>query len=43
VWRLLGYEKRLDQLCGMIYDYVRKASTKEVFIIYLFNELLLDS
>ncbi|KAJ3620577.1 hypothetical protein MTP99_004513 [Tenebrio molitor] len=24
VWRLLGYEKRLDQLCGMIYAFVRK-------------------
>ncbi|CAH1380516.1 unnamed protein product, partial [Tenebrio molitor] len=24
VWRLVGYEKRLDQLCGMIYAYVRK-------------------
>ncbi|XP_068900357.1 cytochrome P450 4C1-like isoform X1 [Tenebrio molitor] len=24
VWRLLGYEKRLDQLCGRIYAYVRK-------------------
>jgi hypothetical protein len=43
VWRLLGYEKRLDKVCAMGYAYVRKASTNDVLKIYFLNEVILDS